>query len=78
MSSVTPSVVSMPVHHHAEAVAHQHEIDMLVEQPRGVGVVAGEADDRLRVLVRADFRNSDALGLDDGGHGGAPSKWLRL
>ena len=31
-----------PVHHHAQAVAHQHHVDMVVEQPRGVGVVAGQ------------------------------------
>ena len=57
------------VHHHAEAVADQHEIDMIVEQPRGVGVIAGEADDRLGVLVRADFGHGDAFGFGDNGHG---------
>ena len=49
-----------PVHHHAQAVAHQHQIDMIVEQPRGMGVIAGEAHHRLAALVGADLRNRDA------------------
>ncbi len=64
------------VHHHAQAVADQHQIDMIVEKTRGVGVVAGQAHDRPRVLVRADLGNSDAFGFGDDGHGFLPA-WTR-
>src|SRR5262249_14964866 len=56
-------------HHIAEAVAHQHEIDVLIEQLCRVRVIAGEAHDGLLTLVCADFRHGDALGLNGDGHG---------
>ncbi len=52
MSSVTPSVLSMPCMHHAQAVADEHQIDMIVEKPGGMGVVAGQAHHGPCVLVR--------------------------
>jgi len=56
------------MHHHAQAVAHQHDVDVLIEQARGVGVIAGQHHDGLLALVRPDFRDGDALGLGLDGH----------
>jgi hypothetical protein len=41
---------------------------MGVEQSRGMGVIAGQADDRSLALVGANLGNGNALGRNDGGH----------
>ena len=43
-----------PVHHHAERVADQDHVAMLVDDARGMRVIRGEADDRLAAFARAD------------------------
>ena len=52
------------VHHHAEAVADQQEIAVLVGDRRGMGVIGGQRDDRLDALLGGDVGGGDAL---DGG-----------
>ena len=52
-----------PVHHHAQTVADENEVDMFVEQLGGVRVIAGETDNRLGAFVGADLRHCDALDL---------------
>ena len=48
------------------------EIDVIVEQPGGMGVIAGQADHGLVALMGADFRNRDALQLGLDGNAGPP------
>jgi hypothetical protein len=45
---------------------------VIIEEPGGVGVIAGQTHHRFRVFVRANFRNSDAFGVDDGGQVSTP------
>ena len=54
MSSVTGTVVSEPVHHHAERVADQDHVAIGVDDARGVRVIGGQADDRFAALAGAD------------------------
>ena len=48
------------VHHHAEQVADQDDVAMLVEDARGVGVIGGERDDRVAALAGADIGRRQA------------------
>ena len=57
------------VHHHAERVANQDEVAMLVDQARRMRVIGGERDDRLAALARADIRRGDPLDLVLDRHG---------
>jgi hypothetical protein len=59
MSSVTGGLEA--VHHHAERVADQNDVAMLVGQRRGVGVIRGENDDRLAALARENIRCGQPL-----------------
>ena len=61
--------VLQPMHHHAQTVAHQHDVDVTVEQPRGMGVVAGQAHYGLAALVGADLGHRDAADFILDGHG---------
>ena len=68
MSSVTGTVVSKPVHHHAERVADQDHVAIFVDQPRGVRVIGGQAHDRLAALAGADVGRGQPLDLVLRGH----------
>ncbi len=57
------------MHHHAQTVAHQHDVDMGIQQPCRMRMITGEADDGLGTFVGADFGNRDALELGLDGHG---------
>ena len=50
------------VHDHAERVADQQEVDILVGNRRGMGVVGRERDDRLPALAGKDIRRRQPLG----------------
>jgi hypothetical protein len=53
----------------AQAVADQHQIDMVVEQTGGVSVVAGQAHDGLTAgLVGDNLGNADPFGFDHSRH----------
>jgi hypothetical protein len=57
-----------PVHHHAERVADQDHVAMLVEDARGVRMIGGERDDRLAALAGADVGRGEAPLLGMGRH----------
>ena len=58
-----------PVHHHAERIADQDDVAILVDQPRGMGVIGGQRHDRLAALAGADVgRGQPPVVLLDG-HG---------
>ena len=50
-----------PVHHHAERIADQDDVAMLVDQPRGVRVIGGQRHDRLAALAGADVGRGEPL-----------------
>ena len=60
------------VHHHAEGVAHQYEIHMIVEKPRGMRVITGETNDGRSAFASADLRHRDAAGFLLCGHASPP------
>jgi hypothetical protein len=49
------------VHHHAEAIANQEEIDVRVDDARGVRVIGGERHDRRAALAILDVRRGHPL-----------------
>ena len=57
-----------PVHHHAERIPDQDHVAIAIDQPRGVGVVGGEAHDRLAALAGADVGRGQPLDLVLRGH----------
>jgi hypothetical protein len=48
------------VHHHAERVADQDHVAMLVDDARRMGVIRGEAGDRIAPLAGKDIRRRQA------------------
>ena len=52
------------MHHHAERVAHQQEVDILVGNRRRMGVIGGERDDGVLALAGGDLGRREALGGD--------------
>ena len=52
-----------PVHHHAERVADQDDVAIAVDQARGMGVIGGQAHDRLAALAGADVGRGEPLDL---------------
>ena len=60
-SSGTGTVDLEAVHDHAEAVAHQQQVDERIGDGRGVRMIGGERDDRLAALAGGDFGRGDAL-----------------
>ena len=57
------------VHHHAEGVADQQEVDIFVGDGRGMGVIGGERHDRLAALAPGDIGRRQSLRGGMGGHG---------
>jgi hypothetical protein len=57
------------VHHHAERIPDQQEIDVGVGKSRGMGVVCGERHDGLAALAGRDVGRGDAPHWLLGGHG---------
>jgi hypothetical protein len=47
------------VHHHAEGISHQQEVDVFVGDRRRVSVIGGERHDGLLALSRRDLRRRD-------------------
>jgi hypothetical protein len=49
------------VHHHAERIADQDEVAILIEDARGMRMVGRERDDRLAALAGADIGRCEAF-----------------
>ena len=74
MSSVTGNRGLQPVHHHAERIADQDDVAMLVEDARRMGMIGREHHDRLAALAGADVGRREPLWCRVGRHGGQVPK----
>jgi hypothetical protein len=67
-----------PMHDHAERIPNQDDVAILVDQARGVGVIRGQAHDRLGALARPDIGRGQPLDLLLHGHGQLPNTGLPM
>jgi hypothetical protein len=49
------------MHHHAQAVADQQEIDIFIGNRRGMGVIGRQSDNRLTSLAGGDIGSGEAF-----------------
>ena len=61
------------MHHHAERIADEDHVAVLVDDVRGMGVIRREHDDRRTALAGADRRRREPLFFGIGRHRQVPS-----